>query len=141
MTIQTFNVNSVILGIATQVSVLANTMPTRVHVDCGKPTVQVSTIGMSQACQIPRLSHSIASLAGLPHSMEQTQTPSDLQEHQPGSQLGSGSLSFSAEYLLASSQVVLPNIPHIATTSVNSDSNLTEQFNNGRDPVNSQYTQ
>jgi len=65
MTIQTFNVNSLIPGITTQVSVPANTMPTRV--DCSKPTVQVSSIGMSQAGQIPqnaRLSHSIASLAG-----------------------------------------------------------------------------
>ena len=120
MTIQTFNVNSLIPGIATQVSVPANTMPTRV--DCGKPTVQVSGIGMSQAGQIPRLSHSIASLAGLPQSMEQTQT-ADLQQHQQVSQLGAGSLSFSAESLLASSEVVLPNIPHITTTSVNSDSN------------------
>ena len=120
MTIQTFNVNSLIPGIANQVSVPANTMPTRV--DCGKPTVPVSSIGMSQAGQIPRLSHSIASLAGLPQSMEQTQT-SDLQQHQQVSQLGSGSLSFSAESLLASSEVVLPNIPHITTTSVNSDSN------------------
>lgn len=120
MTIQTFNVNSLIPGIATQVSVPANTMPSRV--DCGKPTVQVSSIGMSQAGQIPRLSHSIASLAGLPQSMEQTQTSSDLQQHQQVSQLGSGSLSFSAESLLASSEVVLPNIPHITNTSVNSDS-------------------
>ena len=120
MTIQTFNVNSLIPGITTQVSVPANTMPTRV--DCGKPTVQVSSIGMSQGGQIPRLSHSIASLAGLPQSMEQTQA-SDLQQHQQVSQLGSGSLSFSAESLLASSEVVLPNIPHITTTSVNSDSN------------------
>ena len=55
--------------------------------------------------------------------MEQTQTSSDLQQHQQVSQLGSGSLSFSAESLLASSEVVLPNIPHITTTSVNSDSN------------------
>ena len=121
MTIQTFNVNSLIPGIATQVSVPPNTMPSRV--DCGKPTVQVSSIGMSQAGQIPRLSHSIASLAGLPQSMEQTQTSSDLQQHQQVSQLGSGSLSFSAESLLASSEVVLPNIPDITTTSVNSDSN------------------
>jgi len=120
MTIQTFNVNSLIPGITTQVSVPANTMPTRV--DCGKPTVQVSSIGMSQGGQIPRLSHSIASLAGLPQSMEQTQA-SDLQQHQQVSQLGSGSLSFSAESLLASSEVVLPNIPHITTTSVNSDGN------------------
>ena len=121
MTIQTFNVNSLIPGIATQVSVPANTMPSRV--DCGKPTVQVSSIGMSQAGQIPRLSHSIASLAGLPQSIEQTQTSSDLQQHHQVSQLGSGSLSFSAESLLASSEVVLPNIAHITTTSVNSDSN------------------
>lgn len=125
MTIQTFNVNSLIPGITTQVSVPANTMPTRV--DCGKPTVQVSSIGMSQAGQIPRLSHSIASLAGLPQSMEQTQTSSDLQQHQQVSQLGSGSLSFSAESLLASSEVVLPNIPHITTASVNSDSNPNQQ--------------
>ena len=124
MTIQTFNVNSLIPGITTQVSVPANTMPTRV--DCGKPTVQVSSMGMSQAGQIPRLSHSIASLAGLPQSIEQTQT-SDLQQHQQVSQLGSGSLSFSAESLLASSEVVLPNIPHITTTSVNSDSNPNQQ--------------
>ena len=59
MTIQTFNVNSLIPGITTQVSIPANTMPTRA--DCGKPTVQVPSIGMSQAGQIPRLSHSIAS--------------------------------------------------------------------------------
>ena len=73
MTIQTFNVNSLIPGITTQVSVPANTIPTRV--DCGKPTVQVSSIGMSQGGQIPRhaTSHSIASLAGLPQRMEQTQ--------------------------------------------------------------------
>ena len=125
MTIQTFNVNSLIPGITTQVSVPANTMSTRV--DCGKPTVQVSSIGMSQAGQIPRLSHSIASLAGLTQSMEQTQTSSDLQQHQQVSQLGSGSLSFSAESLLASSEVVLPNIPHITTASVNSDSNPNQQ--------------
>jgi len=61
---------------------------------------------MSQAGQIPRLSHSIASLAGLTQSMEQTQTSSDLQQHQL-SQLGSGSLSFSADSLLASSEVVV----------------------------------
>lgn len=129
MTIQTFNVNSLIPGIATQVSVPANTMPTMVptRVDCGKPTVQVSNIGMSQTGQMPRLSHSIASLAGLPQSMEQTQTSSDLQQHQQVTQLGSGSLSFSAESLLASSEVVLPNIPHITTTSVNSDSNPNQQ--------------
>ena len=125
MTIQTFDVNSLIPGITTQVSVAANTMPTRV--DCGKPTVQVYGIGMSQAGQIPRLSHSIASLAGLTQSMEQTQTSSDLQQHQQVSQLGSGSLSFSAESLLASSEVVLPNIPHITTATVNSDSNPNQQ--------------
>ena len=71
MTIQTFNVNSLIPGITTQVSVPANTIPTRV--DCGKPTVQVSSIAMSQ------VGHSIASLAGFPQSMEQTQA-SDLQQ-------------------------------------------------------------
>ena len=48
--------------------------------------------------------------------MEQTQTSLDLQQHQKVSQLGSGSLSFSSE-------VVLPNIPNITTTSINSDSN------------------
>ena len=79
------------------------------QVGCGKPTVQVSSIAMSQVGQIPRLSHSIAYLAGFPQSMEQTQA-SDLQQLQQVSQLGSGSLSFSAESLLASSEVVLPNI-------------------------------
>jgi len=72
-------------------------MPTRV--DCGKPTVQVSSIAMSQGGQIPRLSHSIASLAGLLQRMEQTQA-SDLQQHQQVSQLGFGSLSFSASLCL-----------------------------------------
>lgn len=126
MTIQTFNINALIPGIATQGSVQANNMSTMVpnRVDCSKPTAQVSNIGMSQTGQIPRLSHSIASLAGLPQSMRQSHTSSDLQQqHQQVSQLGPGSLSFSAESLLASSEVVLPNIPHITTTSVNSENN------------------
>lgn len=129
MTIQTFNVNALIPGIANQVSVPANSISTMVptQVDCGKSTVQVSNIGMSQTGQMPRLSHSIASLAGLPQSMGQSQASQDLQQHQQVSQLGSGNLSFSAESLLASSEVVLPNIPHITTTSVNSENNPNQQ--------------
>ena len=134
MTMQTFNVNALIPGIASQTSVPASTMSTVVpsRTDCGgigKTTTQVSNMGMSQSIQMPRLSHSIASLAGLPQSMGQSQTSSDLQQHQQVSQLGSGSLSFSAESLLASSEVVLPNIPHITTTSVNSENNPSQPNN------------
>ena len=129
MTIQTFNVNALIPGVATQVSVPANSISTIVptRVDHGKPAVQVSNIGISQSGQVPRLSHSIASLAGLQQSMGQSQALPDLQQHQQVSQLGSGSLSFSAESLLASSEVVLPNIPHITSTSVNSENNPNQQ--------------
>lgn len=129
MTIHTFNVNALIPGIASQASVPTSTIATVVpnRTDCGgigKTTNQVSSLGMSQSVQVPRLSHSIASLAGLPRSMGLSQTSSDLQQHQHVPQLGSaGSLSFSAESLLASSEVVLPNIPHITTTSVNSENN------------------
>ena len=55
--------------------------------------------------------------------MEQSQKSPNLQQHQQVSQLGSGSLSFSTKSLLALSEVVLPNILHITTTSVNSDNN------------------
>lgn len=132
MTIHTFNVNALIPGIASQASSPTSTIATVVHnrTDCGgigKTTNQVSNLGMSQSAQVPRLSHSIASLAGLPRSMGLSQSSSDLQQHQQVSQLGSaGSLSFSAESLLASSEVVLPNIPHITTTSVNSENNPSQ---------------
>ena len=122
MTLQTFNVNALISGIATTQGSpsSANNMPTVVppRDDCGKPTVQAPTIGVSQTGQVPHLSHSIASLAGLSQSIGQSQPSSELQQPQQVSQLGSGNLSFSAESLLASSEVVLPNIPHITTTSV-----------------------
>ena len=128
MTLQTFNVTALIPGIASQGSSSSNNVPTMVsnRVDCSKSIAQVSTIGPSQTAQVPHLSHSIASLAGLSQSIGQPQPSSDLQQHQQVSQLGSGNLSFSAESLLASNEVVLPNIPHITTSSV-SENNISQQ--------------
>lgn len=127
MTLQAFNVNTLISGITSQGSSSAannvsGMVPTRD--DCRKSTVQVST---SQAAQGPRLSHSIASLAGLPQNIRQTST--HLHQHQQVSQLPPGNLSFSAESLLASSEAILPNIPHISTSvsenNANQQSSLT----------------
>lgn len=127
MALQTFNVTALIPGIATQGSSPSNNVPTMVsnRDDCSKSITQVSTIGAIQTAQVPHLSHSIASLAGLSQSLGQPQSSSDLQQQQV-SQLGSGNLSFSAESLLASNEVVLPNIPHITTTSV-SENNISQQ--------------
>jgi len=131
MTLQTFNVNALISSITTQGSSPANNIPTVAPTrdDCSKPTAQVSTLGISQSGQVPRLSHSIASLAGLSQSLGQSQPSSNLQHHQQVSQLASGNLSFSAESLLASSEVVLPNIPHITTTPVSEGNANQNQLN------------
>lgn len=121
MTLQNFNVTALVPGMTTQESSSNNTVASvgSNRLECSKTTVQVSSIAVGQTTQVPRLSHSIASLAGLSQSLGQPQTPTDLQQHQQVSpHLAAGNLSFSAESLLASNEVVLPNIPHISTTSV-----------------------
>jgi len=120
ITVQNFNVSALISGISPQGVSVANIVPT--GNDCGKQTLPVSTVSLSQPAHGPRLSHSIASLAGLPQSIGQQQTSTDLHQHQQVSTSAPGNLSFSAESLLASSEVILPNIPLITTTSVSENS-------------------
>ncbi|KAK2566606.1 Upstream stimulatory factor 2 [Acropora cervicornis] len=127
MAVQTFNVTALIPGIASQGSSSNDDVHNAVsnRFECNKTIAQASSIGAGQVTQVPRLSHSIASLAGLSQGIGQPvpETPTDIQRHQQVSaQLSTGSLSFSAESLLASNEVVLPNIPHISTTTV-SESN------------------
>ena len=123
MAVQTFNVTALIPGIAAQGSssndAVRNALSNRF--ECNKAITQASSIGAGQVTQVPRLSHSIASLAGLSQGIGQPvpETPTDIQRQQHVSaHLSTGSLSFSAESLLASNEVVLPNIPHISTTTV-----------------------
>ena len=120
ITLQNFNVSALISGISPQGASVANIVPTGNN--CGKQTLPVSTVALSQSVHGPRLSHSIASLAGLPQSIGQQQTSTDLHQHQQVSTSAPGNLSFSAESLLASSEVILPNIPLITTTSVSENS-------------------
>lgn len=138
MTLQTFNMTALIPGIATQSSSPNNDMVSN-RDDWNKPATQVSTMAASQTVQVPRLSHSIASLAGLSQSIGQPQPSSEPQQHQQISQLGSGNLSFSAESLLASNDVFLPNIPHITTNSV-SDNNTSQQNSLTVVPVSSLHS-
>ena len=116
ITVQNFNVSALISGISPQGGSVANIVPT--GNDYRKQTLPVSTVAMSQPANGPRLSHSIASLAGLPQSIGQP----DLHQHQQVSTSAPGNLSFSAESLLASSEVILPNIPLITSTSVSENS-------------------
>ena len=141
MAVQTFNVTALIPGIASQGSSSNDDVHNAVsnRFECNKTVAQVSSIGAGQVTQVPRLSHSIASLAGLSQGIGQPapETPTDIQRHQQVSaQLSTGSLSFSAESLLASNEVVLPNIPHITTTTV-SESNCGLQNSLAIAPVSS----
>ena len=126
LNMQNFSVSALIpsLDAQTSAAVITNVPVTMSNKsDCTKCTTQVTSVGVSQTNQIQRLSHSIESLAGLSRSIEQPQSSTAAQQVPS---LGPGTLSFSAESLLASSDDILSNIPHI-TTSSGSESGQSQQ--------------